>query len=147
MNNNEKLFSGTKSAWESQLDELFSKKSDTEIELIFQIVSLIMNNGSSDNIQNLYSIVDLENFIRVISLFDGKTIKFPSKQSLKEIFIWALCYYYKEIKGMSWKEIEKLIPYEISTISYGVRIKQLNKYIEKEINKIAHELEDIDEKE
>ena len=144
---NTKLFSETKSAWESQLDELFSKKSDTEIELIFEIVSLIMNNGSNDNVQNLYSLLDLENFIRVITLFDGKTIKFPSKQSLKETFIWALCYYYKEIKGMSWKEIEKLIPYEISTISYGVRIKQLNKYIEKEIYNIACELENVDEKE
>ncbi len=142
---NRKLFSETKSAWESQLDDLFSKKSDTEIELIFEIVSLIMNNGNSDNVQNLYSLLDLENFIRVITLFDGKTVKFPSKQSLKETFIWALCYYYKEIKNLSWKEIEKLIPYEISTISYGIRIKQLNKYIEKEIHSIATELEKLDE--
>ncbi len=142
---NRKLFSETKSAWESQLDDLFSKKSDTEIELIFEIVSLIMNNGTSDNVQNLYSLLDLENFIRVITLFDGKTVKFPSKQSLKETFIWALCYYYKEIKGFTWKEIEKLIPYEISTISYGIRIKQLNKYIEKEIHSIAKELEKLDE--
>lgn len=144
---NRKLFSETKSAWESQLDDLFSKKSDTEIELIFEIVSLIMNNGNSDNVQNLYSLLDLENFIRVVTLFDGKTIKFPSKQSLKETFIWALCYYYKEIKNLSWKEIEKLIPYEISTISYGIRIKQLNKYIEKEIHSIATELEKLDEEE
>lgn len=144
---NTKLFSETKTVWESQLDELFSKKADTEIELIFEIVSLIMNSGSSDNIQNLYSLLDLENFIRVITLFDGKTIKFPSKQSLKETFIWALCYYYKEIKQMSWREIEKLIPYEISTISYGIRIKQLNKHIEKEIHEIAKSLEKIDEEE
>ena len=142
---NRKLFSETKSAWESQLDDLFSKKSDSEIELIFEIVSLIMNNGNSDNVQNLYALLDLENFIRVITLFDGKTVKFPSKQSLKETFIWALCYYYKEIKNLSWKEIEKLIPYEISTISYGIRIKQLNKYIEKEIHNIATELEKLDE--
>jgi len=144
---NKKLFSETKSAWEFQLNELFSKKSDTEIELLFKIVSLIMNNGSSDNIQNLYSYLDLESFIRVITLFDGKTVKFPSKQTLKEMFIWALCYYYKEIKNLSWREIEKLIPYEISTISYGIRIKQLNKYIEKEVYKIAKDLEELDEKE
>jgi len=135
-----KLFNETKSAWESQLDELFSKKSDTETELIFKIVNLIMTNGSNDNIQNLYSILPLENFIRVITLFDGKTIKFPLKQNLKETFIWALCYYYKEIKHMPWSEIEKLIPYEISTISYGIRIKQLNKYIESEIQQLATEL-------
>lgn len=130
-----KQFKAPNDVFEAQIDDLFSRHSKGEMELIFQVLSLIIfQSTNNDNLSNLYHSVDLENFVKVLSVFDGLEVKFPSKKKLKDWLLFALCYYYRDIEQMSWDEIKKILPFDISSISYGIKIRNLNKFVLEQMN-------------
>lgn len=141
-NRDKNFFKTPTEVFEKQLDELFSRKSDSEIDTIFRIVSLVINNDYSNNtdLRDLYRVIDLESFVKVVSIFENRSVKFPSKNSVKESLMLALCYYYKEIEGWSWEQIKNSLPFDISSISYGIRIKSLDRFLINKINELVEEL-------
>jgi SpoVK/Ycf46/Vps4 family AAA+-type ATPase len=103
-----------KSIWKEQIDELF-QCSDTKSEMynFLSILNIIINNRFDEKIINLYDIIgNIDTFTSIIDCFSGLTITIPEKDEFRESLIVALSYYYKELKGYSWKEIQKIIPYE-----------------------------------
>jgi len=119
--------------FEHKLNKIFQTKNKGELDLVFDIISLILySNERSTCLSRLYNL---------ISLFDGETIKFPNKLQLKNSVILALLYYYREIKNKSWEEIKKEFPFEINSISYGIQIKNLNNYIKQRIQSIYKQIE------
>lgn len=144
-----KLFENSTNISDDQLNQLFSKKKDTEIEIILQILSLIIyNNATNTDIVELYRILGPEKFSQVIMLFDGRQVKLPSSEEFKDCLTLSLIYYYHEIKQLPWSSIKEKFPFDISTISYGIKIKQFNNFVQQKINEFFRQLEkeDLNEK-
>ena len=137
------LFKTPSEVFERQLDNLFAKKAESEVDIIFRIISLVIHNDYSSNtdLRDLFRVVDLESFIRVISVFENRTVKFPSKSDIKDSLMLALCYYYHEIEGMSWEEIKAVLPFEVSSIAYGIKIKNFDKFLTAKLNEYASSLQ------
>jgi hypothetical protein len=128
---------GSEEIWNEQINEMFSKKKDSEINIILQVVSLLIyQNANSTLLVDLYKLLGPEKFSQMVLLLDGTLFKLPSASEFKESLVVALCFYYKEIKGFSWQEIKDKFPFEISGISCGIKIKQLNNFLQQKVKEL-----------
>lgn len=84
----------------------------------------------------LYKLLGIEKFTEVISLLDGRTVTFPTKDDFKDSVITVLCYYYRNVKKLEWDEIKELLGMpDINTIKQGIRASQYESYIKELIEK------------
>ena len=135
-----KLFSTASDVFEEQLNELFLRKDDKDLNIVLQALSLILyQNSNNTDLVELYHLLDLEGFVKVITLYEDRTVEFPSKDEIKESIILSLCFYYREIENKSWNEIRDTLPFEISSHSYASKIKNLNKFIKKKMKELFME--------
>ena len=136
------MFKKPAEVWEDQMNELFLSKSKEENNRVIEALSIIlgMNYGNKNkDIIDLFNLLGLDNFVSVVTLFERRTVTFPSKEEIKESIIFALIFYYRETKGYSWEEIKNIVPFEFSSISYAFKIKNLNSFI---IDKLKETLKD-----
>lgn len=137
-----KLFEDSTNISDDQLEQLFSKKKEKEIEVILKILSIIIyNNATSLDVVKLYKILGPEKFSQVIMLLEGRQLKLPTSSDFKDNLTLSLMYYYRYMKNLSWKTIKQKFPYEVSTISYGIKIKQLNNFMQQKIGDFLKQLE------
>ncbi len=132
--------------WEKRLQEAFKKKDKTETQLFLDVVSIILfNNDKARELGDLYSILKLEDFIKVVSLFENRTIEFPSKREVKEAIKLSLFYYYKYIRGIdSYKELKAMNiidEKEFSSKSIGKKLTKINEKLKEKIFEILMEME------
>ena len=132
------MIDNPKDVWEKQLDEMFSHKERTSEEKFLNVLSIILyENNKNTDLADLFSTVDFNSFIKVVDLFDGRTISFPTKEEIKDAVELALFFYYKEILGItSYDSLKKLNIREdkdFSSISIGRKINNLKKEIKEEI--------------
>lgn len=107
------------------------KDEDGKILSLFSLI-LQKNSHGNQDILNLYrDIDDLDTFLKILGRFSGRTVKFPTIREVEDAMTLAFAYYYHEEQGMSWSEVRKAIPNDVSPISYNARINALNKYIRK----------------
>lgn len=130
--------------WQKQLNELFTKRKPSDTEKILNVVELIVHMSKNDDMSQLYSRVGIRAFTEVIEIFGGRTVKFIDKEELRETLVLALCYYYREIKGYDWDKVKSVLPFEINSVSMGIRISSLNNKIRKEIDEILSTIGDDD---
>ena len=136
------IYKNTTSIFDDQIEEVFSKKKDNEMSLILKTLSMILYQSSNNtDIVELYRLMGMENFVKVISLFDGRTVKLPSADEFKEDLILSLIYYYREIKQLSWEQVKEKLPFEISGIRYGIKIKNLNNYIRQKMEELMNSID------
>lgn len=122
------------SVFEQQLKSIFRPVNGEDQSSLFSIISLIFYHDSKvSELHDVYKLLGLDNFIKLISLVDGRTIKFPTSTELKDAIILALCFYYREIENKSWTEIHDLIPYNFNSISIAYKIKSLNSTLKTEL--------------
>ena len=81
----------------------------------------------------MYNLLGLENFVKLVTLLDGRTIKLPTSNELKDAVVFALCFYYRELEGKDWAEIHQLVPYSFNSISISCKIKNLNSALKDEL--------------
>ena len=73
-------------------------------------------------------------FSKVISIIKGKTLFFPTEEEYQDSIITALCYYYKEVEGMDWKQIKERVDIkDLNNIKFGIRVQQLKGFIDEQI--------------
>lgn len=126
--------------FEDQLKSLFKDAGTQEVPTIIKAISLLLRMPeSNEDMYDLYSLMGLENFVRVLTLFEGKKVIFPPKEEVKDMIVTALLYYYREIEHMEWKEIKKIVPFEFSSISYAIKIRNLNQFMESQLKEILSE--------
>lgn len=140
-----KLFENPKEVFEEQLNDLFISSDPSETDQVIRALSLILyaeeNFKNKKDIIELYSLLGLEGFVSVISLFEKRTVTFPSIEQIREDIILSILFYYREIKAYSWGDIKKIVPFEFSSISYAFRIKKLNSFIVDQMREIFDEEE------
>lgn len=74
---------------------------------ITQTLFLLLENGEGANGKALASILDYlgtKNFIKLIDVVGGKTLKIPTRKELESYLMLAYCYQYRQM-GKSWNEI------------------------------------------
>lgn len=133
--------------WEKRLQETFKKKNKDQTQLFLDIVSIVLfQNEKAREVGDLYSILSLDDFIKVINLFENRTIEFPSKREVKEAIETSLFYYYKYVRGVdSYKELKEMNiidEKEFSSRSIGRKLTKLNSKLQEELLKILLEIED-----
>lgn len=123
--------------FEQQINELFVRKQDDEADVVLEALSIVLyQNHKNTDMVELYKLLGLDGFLKVVSLFEGRTVKFPTRGEIQESLILSLCYYYKEVLGMTWPEIRQKMPFDISAHSYGIRIKSLNRFVRKKLSQL-----------
>ena len=129
-----------KSVWEHRIKEAFKnrEKEKSDAEILWQTVSLILYSNAKDrllvDIYNLFK--DKRDFIKLISLLDGRTFESPTKKEVEETLLLATLFYEKNILNKSWKEIQEEFDFNFSTIKYGIRIKNLSNFISQKIQEL-----------
>jgi hypothetical protein len=136
------IFETPKEVFEAQINDLFSKKEQSERNKLIQVMSIVLNtNSKSKDLVDLYDCLEIDNFIKVISLFERRTVKFPSKEEVKESILLSVIFYYREVLGYDWPAIKGIVPFEYSSISYASKIKKLNRSIFDNIKEVLKENE------
>ena len=134
------IFKNYKGLFENSFNQLLAKENNTSVEKILEIMYLMMYREKIDeDILILYKLLNMEDFIKLFLVLGGKTIKFETKDKINDYLILSLIYYYKEIKGLTLKDIQKKLPFNLCKgkyRSYGIRIKNFNKELKNNINKI-----------
>lgn len=119
--------------FESQIQDIF-KKETSDIDTILSIVSILaFKNIRDKSILSLYNISDVNTFTKVLLLFEGRTITFPSREEIEELFVLATCYYYREVENMTWEDIKAFLPFEIKSTTYGLKINNLSSLLRKKM--------------
>ena len=127
--------------WDTQFKKLFEKREPDEAEQIINIISLIVYSDKNDDMGRLYTRVGLKTFSEIIDVFNGRVVKFMDKADFKDALVLALCYYYRETKGYSWEKVKAILPFDVNTVSMGIRISNLNSKIRKQIDEIFNKMD------
>lgn len=82
----------------------------------------------------LYTELGSVEYAKLITILKGQTITLPTETEYQDSIITALCYYYKEVEGLDWKEIKNKVSIDQpNTIKYGIRVNQLKGFIDEQI--------------
>lgn len=124
--------------WQKRLNTIFKKKDQSDTDIFLSIVSMVLyNSESNEDIARLYSCTDLDTFLKVVALFESRTIEFPSKKEIREAIELSLFYYYRNVLGIKdyskLKEMGIINEQDFSSISIGKRLSKLNKDIVKKL--------------
>lgn len=124
-----------KSLWEQNLDKLYTTVDNKDIGSLLKI---IISENFGGNIGKLYNIInDDSKFSEIINQFSDKMIEFPNINDFTSSIILTMVYYYKEVMGYSWKQIQQLLPYERDiNLRYGAKINTIRKKIRKRMDEM-----------
>ena len=135
--------SSYKNIWEYRVKEAFKKEGSTSSnthDILWDIVSLLLYSNTKDKILvDIFNFFEDKNdFVKFISMMDGRSLKIPTKMEIEEALLTAMFFYEKEIKGQTWKEIQESLDFTISPIKYGIKIKNLQNWLRQKIQEILH---------
>ena len=131
------LFKDDSSVFEKQLRRAFKPAVNNEQSDLFRAITLVFqHNEKLSEIYDVYKLLGIEDFVRLVHLFDGRTVRFPTSTELKDAIILSLCFYYREIEGLTWEEVHDRIPFKFSSLTVSYKLKSLNAAIRKELVEI-----------
>lgn len=135
-------FESPENIWQKKYGHAFKSKEKSESGVMLDVVSLIIHNQDNHDLSRLFDEIGLETFTKVVEVFEGRTIRFPTKDTFRDTLVLALCYYYNQIEGKSWNEIKEILPYEINPVSMGIKISHLNRSIRKKMNDMLYDIKE-----
>jgi hypothetical protein len=129
------MFKSESSVFERQMREAF-KPVDEQNSLFSALALVFYHNVKISEIYDIYKLLGIENFVKLIHLLDGRTVHLPTSAELQESILLALCFYYKEVEGLEWDEIHDKIPFQFSSISMAYKLKSLSAALKTELKEI-----------
>jgi len=134
-----------KNIWEKRIQSAFKNKHKLKgheniEDSLWNIVNLILYQNATGTLLNeIYDLFEnKDNFVKLITLLDGRIFKSPTKKELEETMLLSILYYEKEIEKKTWKEIEKSYSFKIPTVKYGIRIRNLDNWIKQRTYEILN---------
>jgi hypothetical protein len=122
------------SVFDKQLRSAFKPVLENQQGELFRAIALVFyHNEKLSDIYDVYKLLGVESFVKLVHLLDGRTVHFPTSTELKDAIILSLCFYYKEIEGLEWDEIHDRIPFKFSSLQVAYKIKSLNAAIRAEL--------------
>lgn len=135
-------FRNPRDIWEKKYANVFGQNEKTHAQIILDVVALLIHNEDNTDLSNLYDAIGLEAFTKMVELFDGRPVDIPAKDDLRDKLLLAMCYYYNVIEGRDWDEITGMLPFEINTVSMGIRISNLNKNLRRKMETLLSKVEE-----
>lgn len=129
------MFKSESSVFERQMREAF-KPVDEQNSLFSAVALVFYHNVKISEIYDVYKLLGIENFVKLIHLLDGRTVHLPTSEELQEAILLALCFYYREVEGLDWDEIHDKVPFQFSSISMSYKLKSINSAIRSELKEI-----------
>lgn len=127
-----------KSLWEENLKDAFTETEKTNSEILMNILSIVVFDRFDSNIGRIYKVCGgIDKFSELIEALSDQTIRFPNAKEFREALTLALSYYYREVKGMSWEDVQKELPYERDVgLHNGKKIALLDRHIKKQLDSL-----------
>ena len=126
------LYETPKNILQEKINETLSSGEESIISDLMEL-SLLQKAEKDESLlcfTEIYKLLGLEKFTALVSLIDGKTITFPTKEEFKEAIILVLCYYYHVMEGRDWKEIKRILGMpDINFVKYGIKLNKLKDFI------------------
>jgi len=128
------MFDKPKSVFQQKIKEILTKEHSADIvKEVFklQLLKQAEKDESLLHLVELYELLGLAKFVDVLSLLEGQTIKFPTKEDLTDTIQLALCYYYRNLEGKEWPEIKQVLQDpDLPSIKYGIRLQQFQSFLD-----------------
>jgi hypothetical protein len=128
-------FKSESSVFEKQMREAF-KPVDEQNSLFSAVALVFYHDAKISEIYDVYKLLGIENFVKLIHLLDGRAVRLPTSAELRESILLALCFYYRDTEGLEWDEIHDKIPFQFSSISMAYKLKSLNAALKTELKEI-----------
>lgn len=138
----QQIFENPNTLLEEDLNSLFKTKQSSDINLLFSLVNIILSKSQRNtDMVNLLSTVGMENFVKIIHLFDGRTITFPSDKELTDAIILAVCYQLKKVDGVTeWDDIQDWFGnYQIDRLSTALKLHSIDSFIKQKLQQFTKE--------
>lgn len=132
------LYSTPKNILQERLNQILDNREETIISDLVKLSLLKRAEKDTDELvfTELYNLLGLEDFSSLISLMDGRTVTFPSKEELKDALMIVLAYYYRTVKQLSWDEIKDMLGMQdINSVRLGIQAGQFEKFLQKMIKR------------
>lgn len=142
------LYATPKSILQERLNQALDKGEETIISDLMKLSLLKRAEKNSDELvfTEMYNLLGLEGFSNLISLMDGRTVVFPSKEEFKDTLMVVLAYYYRNLEQKSWEEIKNLLGLpDINSVRLGIQSSQFEKFLQKMIKRIQPLVSEISE--
>lgn len=126
------MFSVPNNLLEQRLNETLSQPEESIVSILLKLSLLRTADKNKDMLiyTEIYKLLGVEKFTQLISLVNGETLNFPTKEEFKDTLVTVLCYYYRNIENKSWKEIKSLIgDPNLNTVKYGIRATTFGAYL------------------
>ena len=126
------LYETPKNILQEKINETLSSGEESIISDLMEL-SLLQKAEKDESLlcfTEIYKLLGLEKFTALVSLIDGRTITFPTKEEFKEAIILVLCYYYHVMEGRDWKEIKRILGMpDVNFVKYGIKLNRLKDFI------------------
>lgn len=134
------LYSDPKNLLQQRLNQALDEGEESIISDLVKLSLLKKSEKNTDELvfTELYNMLGLEGFTNLISLIDGRTITFPSKEEFREMVMIVLTYYYRNMEGKSWDDIKSILGLsdgDCNTIKLGINSAQFEKFLQKMIKR------------
>ncbi len=133
------IFDNPNSLLEEDLNDFFKKEEEDGVDLLFHTISLLLykNQHNTDMVQ-IFKTVGLDNLVKLIQLFDGKTVQFAKDTEFIDTVVLAMVYYLRKIKGISdWEEIQSFFgPFKINSLSLSHKIHGLDEFTKQKLQQM-----------
>jgi len=127
------VFSNPKTILQQRLKETLNTETSQIISDLVKLSLLKLAEKDEDLLvyAELYKLLGVEKFSEMLSIINGRTLMFPSKEEFKDIIVTVLCYYYRNIENKDWEEIKALVgDPDLNTIKFGIRATSLGTFLD-----------------
>jgi hypothetical protein len=132
--NNEEVFRRPTTLLQQTINDIMRNNPTKDMMMNLIELQLYKNAGKDEDklvFVELYNLLGIDKFMEVMDILSGKTVKFPAKDDFKETVEIALSYYYRYYMHYSWDTIkEKLGDQDIPSVKYGIKVQQLERFME-----------------
>ena len=122
---------------QEDINDLFKQKKEGEFDIIFSVLNLIlMKNERNTDMIDLFNTLDMSNFVKVLHLFDGRTVQFAEAEKFTDGLILAIVYYLREIEHIrDWDLVQEHFgSFKLDRLSLALKIHNLNDFTKQKIH-------------
>jgi len=98
---------------QNTLKQYFEKEEKLSSKEILNTVTLMIynieSNSQNNDLAELARILPDKELTNLINYFDGATLKIPNKQQYKKALIYAISFYLREVKFLTWSQIKQIL--------------------------------------
>lgn len=113
------------------LEHIFKLQQIFSLERINLQVPQDPEKSSWSILLEIYTLLGKEKFAELIQIIDGNVLAFPTSEEYQDSLVTSLCYYYRELEGLTWDQIrDRLDMPKLNTFKYGIKVRAFKGFIE-----------------